>query len=210
MKQHFENQISDFLSDLGDRVQLVEEEHAGRGSTSLVEELAHVGLGLTEPHCEQLGTLDADEVGLALVGNGLGEQGLTAARRSVEQHALGGSHAELEELLWVLDGVLHKLLQLALDTLETANVLPGHVGHLDDSLAEGGGVGSAKGKAEVVHGDGEEIEHLGINLLLLEVDEVHALTDLLERSLGAEGGNVGTNVTVGLVGNLQAVQGKKS
>jgi hypothetical protein len=38
-----------------------------------------VGLGLAEPHRKQLGALDADEVGLALVGDGLGQQRLPTA-----------------------------------------------------------------------------------------------------------------------------------
>ena len=60
------------------------------GGARLVEELTHVGLGLTEPHRKQLWALDRDEVGLALVGDGLGEQRLAAAGRAVEQYALGG------------------------------------------------------------------------------------------------------------------------
>ena len=62
---------------LGDGVQLVEEEDAGGGGPGLVEDVPHVGLGLSEPHGEQLGALDGDEVGLALVSDGLGKQGLT-------------------------------------------------------------------------------------------------------------------------------------
>ena len=62
---------------LGDGVQLVEEEDAGGGGPGLVEDVPHVGLGLSEPHGEQLGALDGDEVGLALVSDGLGNQGLT-------------------------------------------------------------------------------------------------------------------------------------
>lgn len=50
--------------------------------------------------------LDADEVGLALVGDGLGQQGLTTAWWAVEQHSLGGGHAKLLKLLRVLHRVL--------------------------------------------------------------------------------------------------------
>eukprot|EP00959_Pyramimonas_sp_CCMP1952_P352253 7380531-Pyramimonas_sp.AAC.1 len=63
---------------VGDGVELVEEEHAGGGLARLVEHLAHVRLRLAEPHGEQLGALDADEVRLALVRNRLGQQRLTA------------------------------------------------------------------------------------------------------------------------------------
>merc|ERR1719231_2021919 len=134
----------------GDRVDLVEEEHAGRRLARLVEDLAHVRLGLAEPHREQLRTLDADEVRLALVRNRLGEERLAAPGRAVEEHALARGHAKLLELLRVLDGVLHNLLELALDALQAADVLPRGVGHLDDRLAERGRVGRPERGGEVV------------------------------------------------------------
>ena len=46
-------------------------------SPGLVKHIPHVCLRLSEPHGEQLGALDGDEVGLALVSDGLGKQGLT-------------------------------------------------------------------------------------------------------------------------------------
>ena len=64
-------------SRLSDGVQLVKEEDAGRGGPGLVEDVPHVGLGLSEPHGQQLGALDGDEVGLTLVGYGLGQKRLT-------------------------------------------------------------------------------------------------------------------------------------
>lgn len=51
-------------------------------------------------------TLDGDEVGTALVGDGLGQESLTAPRGSVEQRPLGSAHAEFLELVSVLHGVL--------------------------------------------------------------------------------------------------------
>ena len=54
----------------------------------------------------------------------------------------------------MLDGVLHDLLQLALDALEAADVVPRDVGDLDDGLAQRRGVGDAEGGLEVVVRDG--------------------------------------------------------
>lgn len=59
-------------TNLCDGVQLVKEEHARGGRPRLVKYVPHVGLRLSEPHGQQLGPLDGDKVGLALVGNGLG------------------------------------------------------------------------------------------------------------------------------------------
>lgn len=57
--------------------QLIEEEDARGGRPSLVENVSDVGLTLSEPHGQKLGALDGDEVGLTLVGDGLGQQSLT-------------------------------------------------------------------------------------------------------------------------------------
>ena len=48
---------------------------------------------------------------------------------------------------------------------------------------------------EVLHGHGETIPNLGIDALVLEVDEVHLLSNLLQGRLGAEGGKISSNVT---------------
>ena len=95
-------------------VQLVEEEDAGSGLAGLLEHVADVRLGLAEPHGEELRPLDRDEVGLALVGDGLRHQCLTASGGAVEEHPLAGGHAELLELFGVFHWVLHELLEVAL------------------------------------------------------------------------------------------------
>ena len=190
---------------LGYGVELVEEEHTRRRLARLVEHVAHVRLRLAEPHGEQLGALDRDEVGLALVGDGLGEQRLAAAGRAVEEDAARRRHAELEELLRMLDRILDELLELALDVLEAADVLPRHVGHLDDRFAQGARVALAEGPLEVLVRDGERVEHFGVDALLLEVDEVHLLADLLQRRLRAQRGQIGAHVAVRLVGDLLEV-----
>ena len=99
----------------------------------------------------------------------------------------------------MLDGVLYALDELALDVLETTNVVPADVWHLDNSnLAEGRGVGYAKSEAEVFHGDTQRIQDLCIDRVFVEINQIHLLTDLLHGSLRAEGGNVGTDITVSL------------
>lgn len=73
----------------------------------LVKDLSDIGLRLSKPHGEQLRSLDGDEVCLALVGNGFGQQSLTTTRGTIEQHTFGWGHAKLEELVWVLHWVLN-------------------------------------------------------------------------------------------------------
>mmetsp|Transcript_24647 Transcript_24647/g.39055 ORF Transcript_24647/g.39055 Transcript_24647/m.39055 type:complete len:588 (+) Transcript_24647:303-2066(+) len=190
---------------LRDRVQLVEEEHAGRGRARLGEHVAHVALGLAEPHGQQLGALHGDEVRLALVGHRLGHQGLAAAGRPVEEHALRGAHAELLKLVRVLHRVLHQLLQLALHVHQAANVVPAHVGHLHRGLSEGGRVGHAQREPEVLHVHGHRVQHLRVDVVLLDINEIHLLTDALHGSFCAQRSHIRTNKAMCLVGNLLGV-----
>ncbi|KAJ6261999.1 LOW QUALITY PROTEIN: hypothetical protein Dda_2800 [Drechslerella dactyloides] len=109
-----------------------------------------------------------------------------------EQDTAGRGHAKLEELLRMLDW-------LALDAVQTTNVVPLDVRDLDNSnLAESGGVADTESEAEVLHGDTERVQDFGIDRVLVKVNHVHLLTNLLHGSLRAERCNIGTDVTVGL------------
>ena len=54
----------------------------------LIEDLPDVGFRLSEPHGEQLGSLDRDEVRLTLVGNRFGKQRLTATCQHIGKNML--------------------------------------------------------------------------------------------------------------------------
>lgn len=102
----------------------------------------------------------------------------------------------------MLDGILDSLLKLLFDFLQSTNVLPLDGGHLDDGLAERRGVGRAERKAEVLHRDTERVEHFRIDGILVEVDQVHLLADLLHSGFRAERCNIGTDISMGVPGNL--------
>lgn len=74
----------------------------------LIKDLSDICFRLSKPHREQLRSFDGDEICLALIGNGFGQQSLTTTRGTIEQHTLGWGHAKLEELVWVLHWVLNK------------------------------------------------------------------------------------------------------
>lgn len=73
----------------------------------LVKDLSDVGLRLSKPHGEQLRSFDGDEICLALIGDGFGQQSLTTTGGTVEEHTFGWGHAKLEELVWMLHWVLN-------------------------------------------------------------------------------------------------------
>jgi hypothetical protein len=71
---------------LGNGIQLVKEHNARSSGTSLVEDITDVAFRLTEPHTQELRTLDGNEVRRALISNSLCQQRLTSTRRTEEQH----------------------------------------------------------------------------------------------------------------------------
>mmetsp|Transcript_2893 Transcript_2893/g.6565 ORF Transcript_2893/g.6565 Transcript_2893/m.6565 type:complete len:328 (+) Transcript_2893:273-1256(+) len=181
-----------------DGVQLIEEEHAGSSGSGLVEDLAHVGLGLAEPHREELRAFDADEVGGAFGGHGFGQQRLAAARRAVEEHTARRLHSKLLELLRVVDWVQDRLLQGPLRVFKTTDVVPFDVGHLHHCLSQGGGVHAAHRRLEVLLGHGHRVQDLCVDGLFLQIDEIHLLPDARERSFRTELGQVSTDEAVGV------------
>ena len=54
----------------------------------------------------------------------------------------------------------------------------------------------AHGEAEVLHRDGQAVEDLGVDGVVLQVDEVHLFSDLLQGRLGAKRGQIGADVAV--------------
>src|SRR5262245_41490374 len=134
------------------RVHLVEEHDHRRALAGLLtcplEDQPNVPLGLADVLVEQLRAFDVEEVGLALalpgglrdllgqrVGDRLGDQRLTAARRTVEEHTLGWAELVLTEEVRMEIGELDRVADLLDLRRQTADRLVVNVGHfLQDQL----------------------------------------------------------------------------
>lgn len=57
---------------------------------------------------------------------------------------------------------------------------------------------------EVIHCHSQGVHNLCINSLILQIDEVHFLSDGLQGSLRAKGGKISTHVAMGLICHLKA------
>jgi hypothetical protein len=81
-----------------------------------------------------------------------------------------------------------------------------YIRNLDHSFSDGGRSGFAHCKSEVVHGHRQGIQHLGINGIILEVNEIHLLSDLLEGGFRAQSCQISPDMAMGLSRNLKKKQ----
>lgn len=105
------------------------------------------------------------------------------------------------EFFRVLNGEKNHLLQLLFSFLQSTDVLPLNVGNLDHSLTQRSWVHLAHGELEVVLGDSHGLKNLGVDLLVLNINNVHLLPDALQGTLSAESSNISTNETVSVFGH---------
>src|SRR5881397_1863383 len=156
-------------ADVGDRVELVEEDDARSDLLRLLEDHAHGLLRFPDPFRHDLGSLDLDEVRLGLRGDGFCEQGLPGPGRSVEQNAARRPDAHPLERIRLLQRHLDRFTEFHLDFLEAADIGPVHAGHLDEDLAHGARLDLLQGLLEVVRKDAHFLERFRGNRLV-EVD----------------------------------------
>ena len=97
----------------------------------------------------------------------------------------------------MLNGVLNSLVQLALDVLKTANVLPVDIGNLNLALTERGGVNDCHGMLKVLLFDNDAVKNHLVDLVLVKVNEAHLATDALKGRLHTKLLEISTDVTMG-------------
>src|SRR5207253_9786900 len=104
-----------------DRVDLVDEDDAGRVRLALLEQIAHTARADANEHLDEIRARHREEGTTRLTGHGFGEERLPSARRTNEQRTLRQTSAELGELLWVFQE-LDDLLQLDLRLIGTGDI----------------------------------------------------------------------------------------
>src|SRR6185503_10271048 len=143
-----------------DRVDLVDEDDAGRVLLALLEQVADAAGADADEHLDKVRAADREERHSRLAGDRAREQGLAGARRSHHQDALGDPSAEPRELLGVLEEG-DDLLDLVLGLLDAGNVLERHavlvIGQeLGLRLAEAHGLAAAR--LELAHEQEEDAD----------------------------------------------------
>ena len=111
------------------RVDLVDEDDAGRVLLALLEHVAHPARADADEHLDKIGAGDREERHIRLAGDRAGEQGLAGAGRPDQQHALRDLAAEPLKFLRVLQ-VLDDLLELLLGFVDAGDVLEGDAADL--------------------------------------------------------------------------------
>ena len=108
-----------------DRVDLVDEDDAGRVLLGLFEHVADAAGADADEHFDEIRARDREEGHVGFAGDGAGEQGLAGAGRADQQDAPRNAAAEALELLRVLQE-LDDLLQVFLGLVDAGDVLEGH------------------------------------------------------------------------------------
>jgi len=111
-----------------DGVDLVDEDDRGGLLDGPLEGLPELLLAFALVLGDDLRAVDDLEVGVDLVGDGLGDEGLARARRAVQQDAGGRLDTELPEQLRLRERQLYHLADLLEFLVEAADVLVGGVG----------------------------------------------------------------------------------
>ena len=197
----------DALADMGIRiaaaasghqgVQFIEEDDTRAGLAGLLEHLPDSLFRFADVLGQQGRALDRDEVDLALVRHGFGEQGFAAAGRPRQEHAFGRPDAGSRKQGRVFQGPLDGLDQLALDVLQSADIVPVDVRHFDEHLADRRRVHFLQGLQEMGHLDLEFAQRLVGDLGGGEVDFRQDAAEADHGGLAAQGFQVGADEAVG-------------
>ena len=108
-----------------DRVDLVDEDDAGRVLLGLFEHVADPARPHTDEHLDEVGARNGEEGHPGLAGDGACEQRLAGARRADQQRAFRDLAAEARKLLRVAQK-LDDLLELFLGLVDAGDVVEGH------------------------------------------------------------------------------------
>src|SRR5271170_3587082 len=107
-----------------DRVDLVDEDDAGRVLLALLEHVTHSAGADADEHLDKVGARNSEERHVRLAGDRPRQQGLARPGGTDQQHAFRDLAAEALKFLWVLQ-VLDDLLKLLLGLIDPGHVLKG-------------------------------------------------------------------------------------
>ena len=104
------------------RVDLIDEDDAGRILFALLEHVAHAARADANKHLDKVGAGNREERHVRLAGNRAGEQGLAGARRPDEQHSLRDLAAEPLEFLRIFQ-VFDDFFEFLLGLVDPGDIL---------------------------------------------------------------------------------------
>ena len=108
-----------------DRIDLVDEDDAGRVLLALLEHVAHAAGAHAHEHLHEVRAGDREERHVRFARDGAGEQRLAGSRRPDQEHALRDLAAQALEFLRVLQE-FDDFLKLGLGLVDAGDILEGH------------------------------------------------------------------------------------
>src|SRR5205807_352613 len=189
----------------GHRIDLVKEDYAWRCLPRLAKDLSNRLLRFSYELVEQLRTLNADKVRLALVRGSLRQESLSSSRRTIQEQSLRGNGVHLGEEFRIFQRPLYSFPKLLLHTLQPANVLPFDIRNLHQNLSHRRRFHLLQCFLEVAHSDNDLVEDLHWNVLSFQVDLRQNPTKRTDSRFLCKRLQVGANKPVGNVGQLLQV-----
>src|SRR2546421_7149083 len=107
-----------------DRINLVDEDYAGRILFALLEQIAHARGADADKHLDEVRSRDREEGHVCFAGNRARQQSLAGSRRAHHQNAFGNAAAELLKLLRFFEE-LDDFLKFFLGFFDTRDVFEG-------------------------------------------------------------------------------------
>ena len=135
LSHHTPLQVAGHLLAFGcDGVDLINEDDRGSGFSGLLEDLAQPLLAFSIELGDDLRTGDGNEVGVGLAGHGPGDERLSRAGRSVQQHPAGWIDTQAREELRMAQWNFNHLPDLSDLAGKAADILVGDIPHLQCQL----------------------------------------------------------------------------
>lgn len=104
------------------------------------------------------------------------------------------------ELFWVLDRKEYHLLKLLFSIFQASNVFPLDVWNLYHCLSQRGWIHLAHRELKVILGHSHCFQDLSVDLIVLNINDVHLLTDALQGAFCAKGSNICSHKAVSIFG----------
>ena len=126
-----------------------------------LENLTNGSLGFSNPFRNQFWALNADEVGLRLVGDGFRKKRFTGTGRTEQDDTSGRFDTEVFEQFWFGEWPFNRFLEAVLHLVQSTDFFPRYFRDFDVNFSQSRGFDVTNRFFEVVHADLHLLQNFG-------------------------------------------------